>query len=139
MNPENQNNEEVNSEESVAEEVVDENVEQEVESDEVKESKTFAILGYILPFLFFLPLIDDKSKNVPFARFHANQQLILLIAILGVQFIHGIILVSLSGLGYLIMNVFSFAILALVILGGINSHKGKMKELPFIGHFRILK
>ena len=48
-------------------------------NDGISDHKMYAILGYILPFLFFLPLLSESSKNNPFARFHANQQLILLI------------------------------------------------------------
>jgi len=39
---------------------------------DVQANKAMAIIGYILPFLFFIPLVTD-AKTSPFARFHANQ------------------------------------------------------------------
>ena len=112
--------------------------EKELPTD-VAEARTFAILGYILPFLFFLPLINDSLKNVPYARFHANQQLILLIICLAAMFLHNILYMGLMGLGLLIIQVINLAILVLAIIGIINAYKGEMKELPFVGNFRILK
>lgn len=106
---------------------------------DISSHKMIATIGYVLPFLFFLPLIDDKAKSNEYARFHSNQQLVLLILIVGVQFVHGMLLMSLGALGYLIMNILSVALLVLVIIGAINAHKGKMKELPLIGHFRLMK
>lgn len=103
------------------------------------EQLSFSVIGYILPFLFFLPLIDEKTKHDPAVRFHANQQLILLIIVGGVYFLHSTILMALSSLGYLIMQVLSLAVVVLIIIGALNAHKGKMKELPYVGQFRILK
>ncbi|MCA9354184.1 MAG: DUF4870 domain-containing protein [Candidatus Kaiserbacteria bacterium] len=112
--------------------------EEKVMSD-VSEYRTFAILGYILPFLFFLPLLDDKTKNVPYVRFHANQQLILLIAGVAVTFVHSMFLVMLSDIGLFVYQLLGLALLALVIYGAYNAYQGQEKELPYIGHFRILK
>lgn len=100
---------------------------------------TFAILGYILPFLFFLPLLDDKTKHVPYVRFHANQQLIPLVIVLALYVLHSILFLVLMSLGYLVAQFFNLTILALAIYGAYNAYLGKMKELPFVGKFRILK
>jgi uncharacterized membrane protein len=105
----------------------------------VEKKKTFAILGYIIPFLFFLPLLDDESKDEPFARFHANQQLILFILIVAVQILHSVLFMMLGSLGYMIMNVLSLVIIAFAIFGAFHAYKDQKKELPLIGHFRILK
>lgn len=105
----------------------------------IPEYRTFAVLGYILPFLFFLPLIDDKTKNVPYVRFHANQQLILLITFFAVYVLSGFLISLLTVLGYYAMQILNFALLALAIIGAINAYKGETKELPFVGQFRILK
>ena len=56
-------------------------------SEDNSEYRTFAVLGYVLPFLFFLPLLNDKTKAVPYVRFHANQQLILLIVVIALNFL----------------------------------------------------
>ncbi len=109
------------------------------QTEDVSEYRTFAILGYILPFLFFLPLLDDKTKNVPYVRFHANQQLILLVVILGLYVLHNVLFVMLMSLGYLVAQFINLAILALAIYGAYNAYLGNKKQLPFIGQFQILK
>jgi hypothetical protein len=60
--------------------------------EDIEKNKALAIIGYILPILFFIPLLNDQSKNSPFAKFHANQQLVLLIASL----LSGLILTDLG-------------------------------------------
>ena len=108
-------------------------------SADLSEYRTFAILGYIIPFLFFLPLLDEKTKNVPYARFHANQQAILLVVGLGASVLYNFLFGMLMSIGYILMNVSNLAILALMVIGVYNAYNNKMKELPFVGQFRILK
>ena len=104
------------------------------------DHKLFAILGYILPFLFFLPLLNEKSKHNVFARFHANQQLILLILGVGIHFVVTPFLIVSLGFGaYLFTSLLNLALLVLVILGVINAAQEEAKELPLIGGFRVLK
>jgi uncharacterized membrane protein len=106
-------------------------------AQDLSEHRTFAILGYILPFLFFIPLLDEKTKNVPYVRFHANQQLILLIIWAGVYLLSG----SFYGFGlfYTLVQILNIALIVLMIIGAINAYKNEMKELPFVGQFKILK
>lgn len=107
--------------------------------NEVDSHKLLAVLGYILPILFFLPLVLDGSKNNAFARFHANQQLLLLIAGVGVYAIHNVLFIMLMAGGYFLIMLLNLAILVLAIMGVINAVQGHMKELPVIGQFRLLK
>lgn len=97
------------------------------ESEDIKNNKAFAVIGYIFPILFFLPLITD-GKNSKYAMFHANQQLLCLI----LWFAAGILKVVL--IGYLIC-LFT---LVLVIIGIVNAANGTMKPLPLVGGFKIL-
>lgn len=108
-------------------------------TNDMSQYRTFAILGYILPFLFFLPLLDEKTKNVPYVRFHANQQLILLIVVFGVYAVHMFALTMLMTLGYFIFQLLQLGILVFAVIGVMNAYSGKMKELPFIGQFKVLK
>lgn len=108
-------------------------------ADENNDHKLYAILGYILPFLFFLPLVQDSSKNNAFARFHANQQLILLIVVVGLYAIHNILYIMLMAGGFFVVQLLNLAVLVLAILGILNAAQGQMKELPVIGKFRLLK
>lgn len=105
---------------------------------EFSRYQTFAILGYILPFLFFLPLLDEKTKHVPFVRFHANQQLILLVIILALYMLHNMLFMMLMLLGYYVSQLLNLVILGLAMYGAYNAYQGKMKELPLVGQFRIL-
>lgn len=104
------------------------------------EHKLFAVLGYILPFLFFLPLLNEKSKHNTFARFHANQQLILLILGVGVHFFATPFLFMSFGYGgYMFSSLLNLGLFVFVVLGVINAAQEETKELPLIGGFKILK
>jgi uncharacterized membrane protein len=110
------------------------------DNDGVGENKLFAIVGYILPFLFFIPLLQESSKNNAYAKFHANQQLILLILWIIVQFVVSNVLFGIIGWStYSLMSILNLCLLVLVIMGVINAAQGQMKELPLVGKFRILK
>ncbi|NCN12094.1 DUF4870 domain-containing protein [Candidatus Kaiserbacteria bacterium] len=100
---------------------------------------SFSVIGYILPFLFFLPLLDEKTKRDPMVKFHANQQLLLLILIGGVYLLHSTVLAVLSSFGYFVMQLLSVGIIILIAIGAYNAQRGKMNELPYVGQFRILK
>ncbi len=103
-------------------------------SNDVNDNKPMAIIGYIIPILFFIPLVTD-AKNSPFAKFHANQQLILLIAAIAVNVIGAVIPI----IGwFLILPLGSIAIIVFAIMGIINAAKGEIKELPLIGGFKII-
>lgn len=132
------------SEEKVMGEAPETKAEAKASGDEkvagdIADFKTLAVVGYILPFLFFLPLQDEKSKNVAYVRFHANQQLILLILCVGSYFIQGILFSVLFALGMIVVQLINLALVALAIIGAIGAYKGEMKELSFVGHFRLLK
>lgn len=123
---EEQQNQQTNQEQPAAEPKID--------NADVEKNKPMAIIGYILPILFFIPLISD-AKNSKFAKFHANQQLILLIAAIAVNVVGTIIPI----LGWFIILPFgSIALLVFAIMGLINAAKGEMKPLPAIGGFEII-
>lgn len=109
-------------------------VEPVADNNDVNQNKAMAIIGYIIPILFFIPLVTD-AKNSPFAKFHANQQLILLIAAIAVNVVGSIIPI----LGwFIILPLGVIAIFIFAIIGLINAAKGEMKELPLIGGFKII-
>jgi uncharacterized membrane protein len=111
------------------------------DAQDVANNKIFAILAYF-GILFLVPLF--AAKESPFARFHANQGLLLFIveiALWIVLFVLNIILyvIHLSFLGLIISSLVYLGILALAILGIIGAAKGELKELPVIGKFRLIK
>ena len=96
------------------------------------------ILSY-LSLLVLIPIFAAPKSR--FARFHANQGLILLIlevVVSVVFFILGFI-TGLLGIGFIsiflgiIHWLLNIAILALSILGIVNAAQGKAKPLPLIG------
>lgn len=108
-----------------------------VSNDSVADHKLFAILGYILPILFFIPLVQEASKNNAFARYHANQQLNLLGVCIGV-YILGRVLLSISYMLFTLVPLLNLVLLVLAIMGIIHAAQGQMKELPVIGKYNFL-
>ena len=103
---------------------------------DVEKNKVMAIIGYIIPILFFVPLLNDDSKKSPFAKFHANQQLVLLISAVVIDIVGTVI----PFLGwFIILPIGSIIILVIAIMGIINAAKGEMKKLPIIGSIEIIK
>ena len=98
--------------------------------EDIEKNKTMAGLSYLL---FFLPLITCPESG--YAKFHANQSLILLIVGLAGNVILGIIPV----IGWMLMPFFGVGVLILGIMGLVNGFGGKAKRLPLIGKFDILK
>lgn len=105
------------------------------ETNDIEQNKVMAVLAYI-GILFLVPLLAAPQSK--FARFHANQGLILFIveAILGV-IAGACIFIPIAG--KIIAGVLGLAIFVLIILGIVNAASGKGKELPLIGKFRIIK
>lgn len=104
-------------------------------SSDAEQNKVMAIVGYIIPLLFFIPLVTD-AKNSPFAKYHANQQLVLLITAFLVQVVGTVI--PLLG-WFIILPLGMIAVLVFAIMGLIHAAKGEMKPLPLIGGFSIIK
>ncbi len=101
---------------------------------DVEKNKAMAIVGYIIPILFFIPLVTD-AKNSPFAKFHANQQLNLLLAAVVINIVGGII----PFIGWFIILPLGMIFLIVVaIMGIISASKGEMKPLPLIGGFKLI-
>lgn len=99
-------------------------------TEDIEKGKTMAGLSYLI---FFLPLVVCPESK--YAKFHANQALLLLITGIAGNVILGIIPV----IGWMLMPVFGLGVLALGIMGLINGFGGKAKRLPLIGKFTILK
>lgn len=109
---------------------------------DVEKNKAMGVLAY-LSWLVLIPIFAAKDSR--FARFHANQGLVLFIAsaIFGVaRWILSEILLAISWRLYfvtIIISLFGLVFLALAIIGIVNAATGKAIELPVIGQIRILK
>ena len=104
-----------------------------VGQSDVEKNKTMAILSY---FIFFLPLVTD-AKDSEFAKFHANQSLVLLIFATVGYFVASILTVVLIGI--LLFPVVGIMTIVFWVLGIINANNGEMKRLPLIGGIDIIK
>ncbi len=111
---------------------------------DIDQNKIMGILSYF-GILVLIPIF--AAKESPFARFHANQGLVLLVAgiLVGmatslVGMLFGLIHIDvLTALWNIVSWLIRVAMFALMILGIVNAASGKAKELPLIGNFRILK
>jgi uncharacterized membrane protein len=83
-------------------------------AEDVEPGKLWAILGYLIPILVIVPLLQ---KDNDFALFHARQALVLLIF-------------SIPTCGGCLVGT-----LVLAVLGLINSINGRYEPLPLIGRF----
>jgi len=111
-----------------------------VDPKDAEDNKIMAILAY-LNILVLVPIF--AAKESPFARFHANQGLVLLIASIALYFVFFILAMVLifiiPALVSMIYWILYLGIGVFVVLGIINAVKGEAKELPLIGKIKILK
>ncbi|NBG89063.1 hypothetical protein ISALK_11240 [Isachenkonia alkalipeptolytica] len=98
--------------------------------EDIEKNKAIAALAYLI---FFLPLLAAQDSS--YARFHANQGLLLFILGFGGNTILTIIPI----LGWIIIPFFSLFVIILGVMGILNAINGKAKDLPLIGQYRILK
>lgn len=112
------------------------------DKNDIEQNKVMAILAY-LGILVIVPIIAaPKSK---FARFHANQGLVLVICAIiyaiAYSIISAIVFAISWRLGFIvsIIGLVSILFVILAIIGIVNAATGKAKELPIIGKIKILK
>lgn len=103
---------------------------EEFSQEDIENNKIPAGLAYII---FFLPLI--VCPNSPYGKFHGNQALLLfLVALIG-----SVVLSLIPIIGWILLPLFSLAILIFAIVGLINGFQGKVKRLPIFGNYTIIK
>lgn len=108
---------------------------------DIAANKTMAGLAYIL---FFLPLI--ACPNSRYARFHANQSLVLVITSILASILYSVLsalLLSISWRLTFVTVLLSFLLFLPLgifgLIGLIRGFSGKAKPLPLIGKIRILR
>jgi len=116
----------------------------EFDPADIEANKVMCGLAYF-GILFFLPLVACPSDS-KYAKFHANQGLLLLLVCIAVGIVSGIF----GTLGfwvtgffyvfsYIISSLGGLATLALMIIGMVNTFGGKAVELPIIGRITLIK
>ena len=109
---------------------------------DIEQNKVMGVLAY-LSWLVLIPIFAAKGSK--FARFHANQGLVLAITEIAWWIVQGIlssVLYSISWrLGFIstILGLVNIVFLVLLVIGIMNAAYGRAKELPVIGKFKILK
>ncbi len=99
--------------------------------EDIEKNKVMAILAYIL---FLIPLL--AAGESPYARYHANQGLLLFIGALIINVVGGVV----PFLGWLIvLPLGNLALLILAIMGIVRAAQGQVKPLPIIGGITLLK
>lgn len=97
----------------------------------IETNKWICILAYII---FFIPILVD-GENEKY-KFHTNQGLTLFILSVAISIIGSFVPV----IGwFIILPVGEVFCLILAIIGMINAYNGKMKELPIIGKYKLIK
>lgn len=110
---------------------MEENPMPQFEPADIEKNKVMGILAYII---FFIPLL--AAKDSPFAKFHANQGLVLFLVAVVINVVGSII--PLIG-WLLILPLGNLLIFVLAIIGIINAAKGESKRLPITGKFDLIK
>lgn len=111
---------------------------------DVDKNKVMGILAY-LGILWLVPLL--AAKDSPFARYHCNQGLVLILGSIAgwiVNIVLDMVLVFIPVLGWILMFLLHFGliigILVLAVMGIINAANGVCKPLPLIGNrFTLIK
>lgn len=112
------------------------------DAQDAEQNKAMGVLAYF-GILVLIPIF--AAKESPFARYHANQGLTLCIACILYGMAYSIlssIILAISWRLYFLVSIIGlvgigFAVLA--VIGIINALNGKMKELPLIGKYKLLK
>ncbi len=113
----------------------------EFQVEDIEQNKLLAVLSYF-SLLVILPIFLAKESK--YARFHANQGLILMIVTMGWQFASSMLSLAFSRFWWQMRFILPFIgivyilLLVLFVMGVANALSGKAKELPLIGKFRIL-
>jgi len=103
------------------------------------QKKVVCALTYLFGILFFVPLIVYPDDD--FARFHANQGLIvLLVSVIGGAVLGILTMLPVVGLVFTILSsLFGVVMLVACIFGILNVVREEKRELPVIGKFTIIK
>lgn len=110
----------------------------EVSVEDADKNKVFGILAY-LGFFCFVPII--VAKDSPYAKYHANQGLVLFLAEIATMIItSALVFIPFIGIVvYFLHGALLIIFLVMSILGIVNAAAGKCVPLPVIGGVKILK
>ena len=104
----------------------------EFEAEDIAQNKAMGILAYI-GILVLVPIFAAKGSK--WARWHANNGLVLAICEVAVYFTLGLLgLIPYVGIVFTILEwLSSLAFVGLSVFGIVNAARGKAKEFPLVG------
>lgn len=109
------------------------------EAEDVERNKVFAVLAYLPPFLFLVPLLAARESK--YAMYHCNQGLVLTLAALAGWVLLALVhpgFMFIPAVGWLLLSVLHLALfvgsVVLAIIGIVNAANGICRPLPLIGH-----
>ena len=114
-------------------------------TEDVNQNKVYGILAY-LGILFLVPLFGAKDSL--YAKFHANQGLVLFIfevivwvSYVVISFVLGLVTFGLMNIvtSFIVAPILGLIMLAFIIIGIVNACSGEAKKLPIIGGITLLK
>ncbi|MBE5935913.1 MAG: zinc-ribbon domain-containing protein [Lachnospiraceae bacterium] len=112
------------------------------DQNDIAQNKAMGILAYI-GLLVLVPILCAKESK--FARYHANQGLVLWLASIAFSIVTGIVDTAISAISWrlgllasLVFGLGNLALFIIMIIGIVNAASGKAKELPIIGKIKIL-
>ncbi len=110
----------------------------EVSAEDADQNRVFGILAYI-SFFCLVPII--VAKDSPYAKYHANQGLVLFLAELALFLVTGafVFIPFLGMIVYYLHLLLLIVFLGMAIYGIINAAAGKCVPLPVIGGIKLLR
>lgn len=102
----------------------------DMDPDDVEKNRLMAALSYFGP-LVLIPIFGAKDSK--FAKFHANQGLVLFLLEIVCACLRGV-----KVIGWL-FSICGVVVFILAVVGIIYACQGKAKELPVVGNWKILK
>ena len=108
-------------------------------ADDRTQKQIICSLAYVFGILFFLPLV--VYPNDEFAKFHANQALVVLLTVVIGEVVFGILsIIPVVGIVFSILcGVFGLLMLIFCILAILGVVREEKYELPIIGKIKLLK
>jgi len=97
--------------------------------EDIEKNKLNAVLSY-LGILIIVPLLSEEAKKSPFAKFHLNQGLVLLIVSMVGGFVFWLPVIGWAA------GIFVFVIWLIGIIGAVQ---GEMKRVPLFGNIELIK
>lgn len=113
----------------------DQQIQSTFDPRDIEKYRVVAVLAYILPILFFLPIVMDSNST--YNKHNANQSLswLLVCIVLGVV---SAILGIIPFLGFVMNLLIDAAVIIVAILLAVFAYQGNAVKIPVIGDMLVV-